>query len=162
MIARVPTAPALALLAALLEAALLVLRRLHPFDEHVVEVIALGLAASVVYFIAAWLAAALKQPTRPATTIILLAAVFFRLTLLDLPPTLSDDLYRYQWDGQLQVAGGNPYLVAPEARPRLPAPGYTSAYGPMTQLLFWLTALVDPAVRIASAVMLNSVPWPLS
>jgi hypothetical protein len=143
MIARVPTAPVLALLAALLEAVLLALRRQHPFDENVVEVVAVGLAASVVYFIAAWLAAALQQSTRPTMTIILLAAVLFRLTLLDLPPTLSDDLYRYQWDGQLQLAGGNPYLLAPDAHPRLPAAGYTTAYGPLTQLLFWLTAHVN-------------------
>ncbi len=143
MIARVPTALALGLLAALLEAALLVLRRLHPFDEHVVEVVAVGLAASVVYISAAWLAAALRQSTRPATTIILLAAVLFRLTLLDLPPSLSDDLYRYQWEGQLQLSGGNPYLVAPEAQRRLSGAGYTSVYGPLTELLFRLTAHAD-------------------
>ncbi|MCI0404275.1 MAG: glycosyltransferase 87 family protein [Acidobacteria bacterium] len=146
MIARIPTALALGLLAALLEAALLVLRRLHPFDEHVVEVVSVGLAASVVYLVAAWLAVALQQSTRPAIAIILLAAVLFRLTLFDLPPSLSDDLYRYQWEGQLQLAGQNPYLVASEAGPRLPAAGYTTAYGPLTQLLFWLTALVDGGV----------------
>jgi len=150
MIARVPTALTLGLLAALLEIAFLALRRLHPFDEHVVEVVAVALAASVVYFAAVWLAGRLRNSTGLTVTIILLAAVLFRLTLLDLPPSLSDDLYRYQWDGQLQLAGDNPYLVTPEARrlpgqarPHLPAAGYTTAFGPVPQLLFLLTAHVD-------------------
>ncbi len=143
MLARVPTALTLGLLGALLETAFLALRRLHPFDEHVVEVVAVALAASVVYFIAVWLAGTLRKPTRLAILIILLAAVLFRLTLFDLPPSLSDDLYRYQWDGQLQLAGQNPYLVAPEARPKLPGAGYITPYGPLTQLLFRLTAHVD-------------------
>lgn len=150
MPARVPTALTLGLLAALLEAAFLALRRLHPFDEHVVEVVAVAMAAGVVYLVAAWLASGLRNSTRLATAIILLAAVLFRLTLLDLPPSLSDDLYRYQWDGQLQLAGDNPYLVTPEARrlpgqtrPQLPAAGYTTAFGPVPQLLFLLTAHVD-------------------
>ena len=157
MIARVPTALTLGLLAALLETAFLALRRLHPFDEHVVEVVAVALAAGVVYLAAAWLAGSLRNSTRFAAAIILLAAVLFRLTLFDLPPSLSDDLYRYQWDGQLQLAGDNPYLVTPEARrlpgqtrPQLPAAAYTTAFGPVPQLLFLLTAHVDgvPAFKL--------------
>ena len=143
MLARVPTALTLGLLAGLLEAAFLALRRLHPFDEHVVEVVAVALAAGVVYLVAAWLAASLHHSTRLTTAIILLAAVLFRLTLFDLPPSLSDDLHRYQWDGQVQLAGHNPYLVAPESRSQVPGAGYTAAYGPLTELLFQLAAHVD-------------------
>lgn len=152
MLARVPTALMLGLLAGLLEAAFLALRRLHPFDEHVVEVVAVALAAGVVYLVAAWLAANLHRSTRLATLIILLAAVLFRLTLFDLPPSLSDDLYRYQWDGQAQLAGQNPYLVAPEAAAKVPGAGYTAAYGPLAEFLFRLTAFFGgvPAFKLLS------------
>ena len=143
MIARVSTALALGLLAALLEAAFLALRRLHPFDEHVVEVVGVALAAGVVYFIAAWLVGRRQLTSRLTTLIILLAALVFRLSLFDLPPALSDDLYRYQWEGEIQLAGQNPYLIAPEARPNLSGAGYTTVYGPLTELLFWLTAHAD-------------------
>ena len=51
-----PGLAALVGLAVLLEAAFLVLRRLHPWDENVVGVIAVGLAARAVYFLAARLA----------------------------------------------------------------------------------------------------------
>lgn len=47
---------------------------------------------------------------------ILLFALLFRLPLLLQPPNvLSSDLYRYLWDGRVQVQGSlNPYLYAPE------------------------------------------------
>jgi alpha-1,6-mannosyltransferase len=40
------------------------------------------------------------------------AAVALRLIALPLEP--SDDLWRYQWEGKIQRAGFNPYLVAPD------------------------------------------------
>jgi len=41
------------------------------------------------------------------------AGLAFRLTLIGLTPTLSDDMYRYVWDGRVQAAGINPYHYAP-------------------------------------------------
>src|SRR5256885_3177543 len=38
-------------------------------------------------------------------------AIFLRLIALPLAP--SDDLFRYQWEGKIQRAGFNPYLIAP-------------------------------------------------
>jgi alpha-1,6-mannosyltransferase len=47
---------------------------------------------------------------RLSTRTIWAFAVLFRLTLLlTSPPTLSDDVYRYIWDGRLANAGVNPY-----------------------------------------------------
>ncbi len=45
----------------------------------------------------------------------LVAAVALRAIALGLPLTLSDDVFRYLWEGQVQVAGHNPFLYAPEA-----------------------------------------------
>ena len=42
-------------------------------------------------------------------------AVLFRCTMLWSPPTLSDDIFRYVWDGRQQAAGINPYLHPPQA-----------------------------------------------
>ncbi|MFZ2520820.1 MAG: glycosyltransferase family 87 protein, partial [Anaerolineae bacterium] len=47
--------------------------------------------------------------------IILLSAVAFRVTLLPTRPTLSDDMYRYIWDGRVQAAGLSPYRYTPAA-----------------------------------------------
>jgi hypothetical protein len=47
----------------------------------------------------------------------LLLALAWRLLLVLGPPLLSDDIYRYVWEGRVQAQGGNPYLYAhrPEA-----------------------------------------------
>ena len=44
---------------------------------------------------------------------VLVAAIVFRLTLLGSQPSLSDDVYRYVWDGRVQLSGINPYLHPP-------------------------------------------------
>lgn len=54
---------------------------------------------------------------RPRLTLalILLFAVLFRLALLPTQPTLSDDMYRYVWDGRVQAHGLSPYRYPPNA-----------------------------------------------
>ena len=53
---------------------------------------------------------------RRALPLILGFAVLFRVTLLfATPPTLSDDVYRYIWDGRLMNAGVSPYAHAVES-----------------------------------------------
>src|SRR5262249_25944761 len=42
-------------------------------------------------------------------------AFAFRLLLAGQEPFLSDDVYRYIWDGRVQAAGLNPYSYVPEA-----------------------------------------------
>jgi len=42
-------------------------------------------------------------------------ALLLRLPLLGLPPTLSDDLLRYAWDGRVIASGANPWRLAPTA-----------------------------------------------
>ena len=47
--------------------------------------------------------------------LIFAAAVVFRLTVLFNQPTLSEDFYRYVWDGRVQTAGHGPYDYPPKA-----------------------------------------------
>ncbi len=153
---RLPQPLALAVLAGLLQAAFLLLRRLNPLDENLIGALVIALAASVVYFVAAWLVCSWRKTTPASLVVVLLAAVVFRATLFPLPPTLSDDLYRYVWEGEIQLAGQNPYLVTPDSlagdlpelpdRPQpqdLPGAAFPTAYGPVTELLFRLAARVD-------------------
>lgn len=63
----------------------------------------------------AWAFRVLGRGGTPRAAGLLLVAALLRLTLLPLPPTLSDDLLRYVWDGRVVAAGQNPYRWAPEA-----------------------------------------------
>lgn len=45
---------------------------------------------------------------------VLAVAVVLRLLALPLTPGLSDDVYRYVWDGRVAASGANPYLLTPD------------------------------------------------
>jgi len=45
---------------------------------------------------------------------LILAGVVFRMVFLWAEPRLSDDHFRFIWDGHLTLAGENPYLIHPE------------------------------------------------
>ncbi|MFZ4859747.1 MAG: glycosyltransferase 87 family protein [Desulfuromonadaceae bacterium] len=78
--------------------------------------------------------------------VILLVALLLRLLFLFSPPQLSDDLYRYLWDGSNLISGTNPYAAAPaviapspELAPvhsRINHPDYVTIYPPMAQIIF--------------------------
>jgi hypothetical protein len=80
---------------------------------------------------------------------ILWGALLLRLACLPLLPGLSDDFYRYIWDGWLQIEGINPYQFRPENESlssyqstliyeRLNSQSYYSIYPPLTQITFAL------------------------
>ena len=80
-------------------------------------------------------------------TEVLWGAFLLRLAFLPLLPGLSDDLYRYVWDGWLQMEGINPYRHVPKSSAlagfqdsllfeKLNSPSYYSVYPPLTQVAF--------------------------
>jgi hypothetical protein len=67
---------------------------------------------------AAWavgVVSALRLPRRVAVAAVFAVAVALRLAALGGQPILSDDLYRYAWDGRVQAAGVDPYRHPPDA-----------------------------------------------
>ena len=60
---------------------------------------------------AAYLAALAAAPgmSRKGLLVALGAALAWRIALVAGPPLLSDDIYRYVWEGRIQNHGGNPY-----------------------------------------------------
>lgn len=47
--------------------------------------------------------------------IILFFGLTYRFLLVVVPPALSDDIYRYAWEGYLQTEGINPYQYSPQS-----------------------------------------------
>jgi hypothetical protein len=58
---------------------------------------------------------ALRLPRRAALPAIIAAGFLLRLVALAGQPILSDDLYRYAWDGRVQVSGTDPYRYTPSS-----------------------------------------------
>ena len=75
-------------------------------------------AAFALYFVAVVVVLRMPRAGRsswPALIVIFLFGVLFRLMLLATPPTLSDDMFRYVWDGRVQANGLSPYRYPPSA-----------------------------------------------
>jgi hypothetical protein len=107
-----------------------------------------------------------KSPGRMAMALIFAVALVMRLALVWQPPLLSDDLYRYLWDGRIEDAGFNPYAQAPAAEalrsfrdnaiyPHIDKKDYAvSIYPPVAQAIFAATAyLGDNVVAIKLAML---------
>jgi hypothetical protein len=58
---------------------------------------------------------ALRLPRRVSIAAVFAVAVVLRLAALAGQPILSDDLYRYAWDGRVQTSGTDPYRYTPSS-----------------------------------------------
>jgi len=94
-------------------------------------------------------------------------AFAWRLALVAGPPLLSDDVYRYVWEGRIQAHGGNPYrwLDRPEAErwsalrdavwERVNHKDYTAIYPPLWQLVARAVTAVHDSVTAMKAVLVG-------
>lgn len=84
-------------------------------------------------------------------------ALSARAAVLPVTPTLSDDLYRYVWEGRVLAAGGNPYRQSPadpalahlrdaEIHPRVNHPHLATIYPPLAEAGFAAVAMWSPTV----------------
>lgn len=102
----------------------------------------------------------------------LTTSVLFRLSLLLALPNLSDDIYRFIWDGRVIAAGGNPFNQVPSfymeqgnSLPGLDQPLFDklnskqrySSYPPVCQLLYWLSAKLSPESLKGAVVIMKSL-----
>ncbi len=112
----------------------------------------LAFPAFACYALACW--RALRTAKKSALPQIIGFAILFRLTLLSATPNLSDDIYRYIWDGRVQLAGINPYQHAPDSPaltalrddlyyPAINHQQIRTIYPPVAQLFFAAVCLID-------------------
>jgi alpha-1,6-mannosyltransferase len=107
-----------------------------------------------------------RQPHLPVLALIVGWALLFRISVLWVTPGfLSDDIYRYAWDGLVQQAGINPYDYPPEAPelgflrddtiyPMINRKWALTLYPPGAQLFFRLMAWLRPADLVAMKAMI--------
>lgn len=81
--------------------------------------IATTLAQGIVYLAAVWMVCRVESK-RSVLIAILVIAGLLRASVAFSPPFLSDDIYRYIWDGRVQAAGINPYRFVPADKQLVP------------------------------------------
>ncbi len=72
-------------------------------------------AMFAVYMVAAYYVCRHGRDGKTSLGLVLTLAAILRLTFLFTTPVLSDDIYRYIWDGRVQREGINPYRYPPQA-----------------------------------------------
>ncbi|HJR08217.1 MAG TPA: glycosyltransferase family 87 protein [Pyrinomonadaceae bacterium] len=125
----------------------------------------IALAQSALYAFAAWIVWRARA-ARSTLIIVIVFAALFRLNVLFAPPFLSDDIYRYIWDGRVQAARVNPYRYVPaddalkflrdvEIYPYINRRDFAQTiYPPLAQMIFFLTTRVSERVVWMKAVMI--------
>jgi hypothetical protein len=134
--------------------------RLGEIGKNVRSVEVLYSIAFAAYGLAVW------KITRPTTLPsgvtagLFLAAILARIALI--PIAVSDDVFRYLWEGRIQLEGFNPYAISPDD-PRLErlrdenhAPinhkELPTIYPPIAQFAFAATAWISPTTRAMKAL----------
>lgn len=130
-----------------------------PFVPHTIALYSLAFA---LYLAAAWLAARETEVSGRTLVIVGVAALAMRAALWGTTPTLSDDVYRYLWDGHLLANGVSPYAfrVDSPALDALTTPQralvnnawMASPYLPAAQALFGAVTQVTPRSTLAFQV----------
>lgn len=83
--------------------------------------------------------------------------IFFRIVLIPSEPFLSDDIYRYLWDGKIIASGINPYKFAPVdiqllqfrdqiIYPFINFPEIATSYPPVSQFMFLINQWLGGSV----------------
>jgi alpha-1,6-mannosyltransferase len=100
-----------------------------------------------------------------ALVVILAMAALLRLLVLCAPPHLSNDIYRYVWDGRVEGAGINPYRYIPvdphldrlrdsEIFPRINRSTYApTIYPPVAEGIFFVVTRISQSLVAMKAAM---------
>ncbi|HZE69585.1 MAG TPA: glycosyltransferase 87 family protein [Pyrinomonadaceae bacterium] len=148
--------------------AMLVLYRIavHSKGVDIVWFLKLVAIQIAIYLAAAWLTVR-SRDSRLLLVLALIFAALFRLSIIFSPAYLSDDIYRYIWDGRVQSAGINPYRYIPADRslsdlrddkiyPNINRREYArTMYPPVAEGAFLLITRVGGSVTWMKAVMVG-------
>jgi hypothetical protein len=116
---------------------------------------------SAAYAFAVWLAWK-GGVARGAVVGILALAIAMRVPVILAPPYLSADVYRYVWDGRVEVAGFNPYRHAPADAelaalrdqtiyPQIGSQYAPTIYPPLAEAVFYLVSRVSGTITAMKA-----------
>jgi hypothetical protein len=140
--------------------------RLNDWDRHIPLFLTLYFCAFILYGIAVRLALKKKLDNIPRITVVIwLVALAIRALLLFQGPNISEDFYRYVWDGRVQLAGFGPYDHPPQDPEvqglkdqyyeRMHQKEFRSPYPPAAEDLFRLIALLYPNLLLCKLAILS-------
>ncbi len=121
----------------------------------------------LVFAIYGWI---IRQAEQEALDFWIYSALLFRLIFLFAVPALSDDFYRFIWDGRLWAAGHHPFKelptyylqsgleiqgINPSLYDHLNSKEYFTIYPPVAQAIFWIAVVLFPNTIMGSVVVMR-------
>lgn len=129
------------------------------------ETIALFTAYGILFVIYLWV---VNNSSDQAVSFWIVVSLCFRVSLLFALPQLSDDFYRFIWDGRLWAAGQHPFAALPSEYLSLKIPGidqdlynqlnskeYFAIYPPVAQYVFWIAVKISPHSILGSVMVMR-------
>ncbi len=122
---------------------------------------------AILFFAYLWV---YKKVTNLSLPLWIYASFLFRLAFLFALPSLSDDFYRFIWDGRLMASGIHPFAELPSYYlsenvsvpgidqglfDRLNSQAYFTIYPPLAQYVFMIAAIVSPDSILGSVVVMR-------
>ena len=127
--------------------------------------LALMAIASIAYLLVIWLVHSRQPGSTTALVGCLVLGLIWRVVLVGAAPIVSDDVYRYLWDGRVQHHGLSPYQSVPDD-PRLESlhtdltkqihptnAALPAIYPPLAQRLFYGVTFVHESVEALAVAM---------
>jgi alpha-1,6-mannosyltransferase len=121
---------------------------------------------TILFLIYAWI---IRQD-QPQISFWIASAFLFRVIFIFSLPSLSDDFYRFIWDGRLWSAGFHPFAELPSTYlqqsisginqglfDQLNSPNYFTIYPPVAQFIFWISVKIFPNSIFGSVMVMRFI-----
>ena len=126
------------------------------------QLLAIGFPLAIVtYLYCIW-----SKPIGKKLKWLIIAGIIARLVSIFFFPQLSDDIYRFIWDGRVAHNGMQPYAYLPidivkqvpsltdgDILSKMNSPEYYTVYPPVSQLVFYLSSWLGLSIEISSILM---------
>ncbi len=112
----------------------------------------------------------IKNSDEQSISFWIVISLIFRVSLLFALPELSDDFYRFIWDGRLLASGHHPFGALPseylkmniagvdqELYNHLNSKDYFAIYPPISQYVFWIAVEISPNSILGSVIVIRAI-----
>jgi len=145
--------------------AYIILFLLGDFRSQMIDFYLAIFPAFLTYFIIVYYSLKIKSSTTKDLIYLLMIGFIIRIILIPTDPILSDDVYRYLWDGKVFYNGFNPFSHAPASinleylkdatiYPFVNFPEIPTVYAPFSQIIFAISYILGYNVIVWKLILL--------
>jgi hypothetical protein len=143
----------------------IVLWYLGDFRSNILNYFIALIPAYVAYFFIVYYSLNNKSAQQKNFVFLIIIGIIVRIILIPQQPFLSDDVYRYLWDGKVSFSGFNPFSYPPNSvalqnlqdtniYPYINFKGIPTVYPPLSQLVFLMSYIIGYNIIVWKIILL--------